>query len=59
MQGARSEGAQGGRLTSSCSITPDVILLIMQIKCRNSSQDALSNVAILKAEPQTSLAKVY
>lgn len=49
MQGARSEGAEGGRLTSSCSITPDVILLIMQIKCRNSSQDALSHLAILKA----------
>lgn len=60
MQGARREGAEGERLTSSCSITPDVILPIMQIKCRNSSQGALSNLAILKAQLHTTRAsKVY
>lgn len=56
MQGARREGVEGERFTSSCSITPDVILLIMQIKCRNSSQGALSNLAILKAQLHTTRA---
>lgn len=53
MRGARSEGAEGERLTSSCSITPGVILLIMQIKCPNSSQDVLSRLAFCHFESAT------